>query len=194
MENYNVYKITCLINNKLYIGYTKHTINHRLTTHFRNAKKGTMLNNKFSRAILKYGNENFIIELIISTNSKIIALEKEEYFIKFYNTLKNGYNSTKGGELGGNGINHADFSGNKNPFYNKKHTNETKIKIGNRCYKNGIEHHLYGKIQTTSFRKGKEHPKSKQIKINGVIYESIRMASDILKINRPKLKKIGEVL
>lgn len=190
METYSVYKITCLINNKLYVGYTKHTIKHRLNTHFRNAKKSSMMNNKFSNAILKHGKDKFIIDTIFTTNDKSIALEKEKYYIEYYDCVKNGYNSSKGGEFGGNGINHADFSGDKNPFYNKKHTNETKLLIS----KNHAEITWWGGLTNGSFKKGKNHPRSIQIKIDGVIYESIRIACETLNLPKSRIKKIGEII
>jgi len=190
METYSVYKIVCLINNKIYIGYTKHTIKHRLLTHCRNSKKLSMMNNKFSNAILKYGKDNFVIDSIFITDNKEIALEKEKYFISFYDTVKSGYNSSKGGEFGGNGINHADFSGDKNPFFNKTHTEESRKLISD----NHATVTWIGGKTNGSFKKGNLHPKSKQIKVDGIIYDSIRIASEILNINRPKLKKIGEVL
>jgi group I intron endonuclease len=190
METYTVYKIICLINNKLYIGYTKHTISHRLKTHFRNAKKSSMINNKFSSAILKHGKENFIIETIMSTNDKNTVLEKEKYYIELYDSVKNGYNSSKGGEFGGNGINHADFSGKKNPFYNKKHSEESKIQIS----LNHAKVTWWGGKTNGSFKKGKEHPRSKQVKIDGIVYESMKIASETLKLPKSKIKKIGEII
>ncbi len=120
METFTIYKITCLQNNKLYIGYTKHTIDHRLKTHFRCSKKSSSINNKFANAILKYGINNFIIETIEECNDRSFALEREIYYINFYGTVKNGYNSTKGGETGGtSNHNHANFKGENNPYYDK---------------------------------------------------------------------------
>lgn len=69
--------------------------------------------------------------------------------------------------------NHADFTGELNPFYNKKHTFESKQRIGSRDY---------------SSITGGNHKKAKQVKINGVIYNSIKDASRTLCINDNTLR------
>lgn len=220
MDTFTVYKITCLINNKLYIGYTKNDINYRLKQHFKKASQITNKNNKMSNAILKYGRINFKIEKLFQSLNKEEALFKEIYYISYYNTVKEGYNTTNGGEGGGkkgwvmtdehkeklriantNKIvtdetkkliseNHADVSGDKNPFFNKKHSDETKLKIADRVYIKGVNHHFYGKQMITSFKEGKEHPRSQQIIINGIEYGSLRLAAKALNMTRQKLKKL----
>jgi len=100
-----IYKITNQINNKSYIGQSK-DIKKRLNKH-----KSTCFNpsdNHYEyplyRAIRKYGIENFTVEVI--EECKIEELnQKEEYWIKKYNTFFNGYNQTLGGDGSGVGIN-----------------------------------------------------------------------------------------
>ena len=58
----NIYKITNLINNKIYIGQTINPISQRWSAHKSHAKNGST--HKLGRAIRKYGEENFKIELI----------------------------------------------------------------------------------------------------------------------------------
>lgn len=199
MNTYTVYKITCLSNNKLYIGFTKNTPENRLKQHFSNSIKKNK--NKLARAILKYGRVNFITETIFTSINKEEALTKEIYYIKYFDTLKNGYNCNEGGTEGNNRIvtdetkkliseNHADVSGNKNPFFNKQHSDETKLKIADRDYIKGNEHHFYGKPVASSFKEGKEHPRSNQIIIDGIEYGSLRLASKALNITRQKIKKL----
>jgi len=219
MDKFTVYKITNIVNNKIYIGYTKNKIDVRLRGHFKKAK--IYRNHKFSNAILKYGQINFIIEPIFESFDKKEALEKEIFFIKEYDSIKKGYNISTGGESGANGVtgrklsdshkeklrlaninkkvsnetkeliskNHADVSGIKNPFFNKKHSNETKVKIANRKYSKGKEHHFYGKKIATSFKEGKEHPKSQTVIIDGIEYGSLTLAAKALGISRPTIKK-----
>lgn len=117
-----IYKITNKINNKIYIGqvYNK-TIYDRFKRHIKSASENSCM--YISRAIYKYGKENFIIEeidrvedkdidknilikgdLIEIKNEKIKLLnEKEKYWIAKYNSTNReiGYNLTIGGE-GGN--------------------------------------------------------------------------------------------
>jgi group I intron endonuclease len=221
MVIYTVYKITCLCNNKLYIGYTKDKLHNRLRGHFKKAIFSKS-NHKFSNAILKYGKINFKIEALFESKNKQEALEKEIFYISHFNTVKNGYNTSIGGESGANGIkgrkltpehkeklrlanlnkkvseetkkliskNHANFSGDKNPFYGKNHKEESKFKIKNRFYQKGENHHFYGKKTKTSFKSGKEHPKSQPIIINGVEYGSLSLAAKALGTYRQKIKEL----
>ena len=93
----NVYKITNLINNKIYIGVTKKDIAIRFKEHV--AKSKTSSRNSLHNAILKYGEESFSISLIESC-SKEKAFEKEMLLIKEFDLMKCGYNETPGGESG----------------------------------------------------------------------------------------------
>jgi len=192
VQKYKVYIIKSLVNDKIYIGYTKHSLKHRLSTHFRNAKKNSMVNNKFARAILKYGLDNFTIDLLYECSDKNEALMKEVFFINQYDSYKLGYNSTGGGEVGSPNKNHADFSGEKNPFYGKKHDLETRKKIGQREYKTGKDHMWYGVKHKSSFKEGEEHPLAIQITIDGVKYGSILQACKILNLSRRKVIKLAD--
>jgi predicted GIY-YIG superfamily endonuclease len=96
-----IYKITNKINGKMYIGQTAETIHRRFKRHGYDCKKS---NAHFPRAIRKYGIDNFEVEELekISCETKeqlyILLQESETRLIEKYNTFKNGYNSTLGGE------------------------------------------------------------------------------------------------
>lgn len=97
MKKY-IYKITNLINGKIYIGQTNNP-KRREREHFRlnpsilEDNEGKILYN----AMLKYGTQNFSFEII--ENKCEDYNEKEKFWIKELNTLKpNGYNMTEGGE------------------------------------------------------------------------------------------------
>ena len=97
-----IYKITNVINNKVYIGqvYNK-SIEARFYRHVKEASpKNPII---VDRAIYKYGKENFIVEQIDTANSIEELNEKEKYWIRFYNSTDRnfGYNLTTGGD-GGN--------------------------------------------------------------------------------------------
>lgn len=92
----NIYKITNILDNKIYIGQTKHNINKRFNQHKNDSKKIKLQNRPLYKAINEYGIENFKIELI-EVCSNDIAYEREKFWIEFYNSFKNGYNSTMGG-------------------------------------------------------------------------------------------------
>ena len=62
-----IYKITNLINNKIYIGKTKKDIETRFKEHLQNAINDCQYN--LSKAIRKYGIDNFNIEMIDTAES-----------------------------------------------------------------------------------------------------------------------------
>lgn len=92
-----IYKITNLVNNKVYIGLTTRTIKIRWKQHI-NASHSS--NSLIARSIKKYGNENFKIEQIDAAYSMIELKSKEEYWIAKYqsNNKEIGLNLTSGGE------------------------------------------------------------------------------------------------
>ena len=117
MEYYGViYCITCLVNNKQYIGQTKQK-NHKkyFYKHLYNAYKDESQKNRvIYRAIRKYGKENFKWEIIDYCNSKQHLDEMEKYYINKFGTYINflnskGYNCTLGGD-GGKGSKWSDES------------------------------------------------------------------------------------
>lgn len=90
-----IYKITNKLNNKSYIGQTKDYIRrfqeHRKMSSLKNSNYICLL----YRAFNKYGLDNFsfgILEITENYN------EREIYYIKLFDSVKNGYNITKGGE------------------------------------------------------------------------------------------------
>lgn len=91
MKGY-IYKITNKVNGKSYIGQTRYTIEFRWRQHIH--KKD---NTYFHNAIKKYGVDNFIVEKLEECNIEDLN-EKEIYYIAKYNTFKDGYNLTIGGD------------------------------------------------------------------------------------------------
>lgn len=92
-----IYKVTNKINGKVYIGQTIKTIEERWRQH-QNAALKHDCQTHFARALRKYGIENFTIEQIDSVTSRNELDEKEIYWIQYYNSFKDGYNSTRGGQ------------------------------------------------------------------------------------------------
>jgi group I intron endonuclease len=92
-----VYKITNIINNKIYIGCA---IDYevRIKAHRSCKYKGALL---LHRAFLKYGIDNFAFEVIQNYNTKEDMLQGEIMFIEQYNSISpNGYNLHFGGKGG----------------------------------------------------------------------------------------------
>jgi group I intron endonuclease len=91
-----IYKITCLITNKVYIGQTTQVLDKRWECHLRDAFKYNR-QTKLARALRKYGKENFRVE-IISEDLDLEVLNKvEEDFISEFDSAECGYNIKPGG-------------------------------------------------------------------------------------------------
>lgn len=92
-----IYKVTSKINGKIYIGKTESSIEERWKSHLRASfnENHKDYNLAFHRAIRKYGEDNFTIEQI-DTGVGAILKEKEQNWIAFYDSYKNGYNCTLG--------------------------------------------------------------------------------------------------
>ena len=84
----------------MYIGQTSETIERRFARHMGYQKNEH--DTKFYRAIKKYGKDNFKIEAIDSAETQAELDQKEIYYINFYNSVKEGYNSKDSmGKCGG---------------------------------------------------------------------------------------------
>lgn len=126
-----VYKITNLINGKSYIGQTVRPIRVRFLQHCKSRSHSVAL----SKAIQKYGQNNFTYEVLFTALDKSELSPKEIQLIAELNTVApNGYNLTEGGEHAF----HTEASkkklsdsklGDKNPMFGKKHSLEHKAKI-----------------------------------------------------------------
>lgn len=96
----DIYKITNLINNKIYIGQSVNA-KHRWEQHVSASKHNPRT--IVDRAIKKYGEENFGVEVIEKTEQYD---ERERYWITYYNSTNHdiGYNVCVGGGSVGVGV------------------------------------------------------------------------------------------
>lgn len=94
-----IYKITNTINGKYYIGQTIQNVKERFYQHCATKCSKAVSNMAIHRAIKKYGKSNFTVEVIEEIDSANLN-DRERYWIKYYNSYNNGYNSTKGGQDG----------------------------------------------------------------------------------------------
>ena len=90
-----IYKISNDINDLVYIGQTIGSIQTRFKQHYYDSKRD--IDNKFHNAIKELGIEHFKIELLEECPNELLD-EKERYWISYYDSYNNGYNSTKGGQ------------------------------------------------------------------------------------------------
>ena len=86
-----IYKITCIENNKTYIGKSVDIAN-RWSEHIKSSLEiGTIAKNQLYTLMKEKGAENFTFELLEEVN-KDKLLERESYWIKFYETDSYGLN------------------------------------------------------------------------------------------------------
>lgn len=111
---YEIYLITNKQNNKKYIGQTKIGIYNRWQEHLADSARSGP-NRLLYNAIKKYGVDNFTIELLETNIPENLIDQREQEFIKQYNTYYltgYGYNMTLGGQ-GIHGYAHTDLNKQK---------------------------------------------------------------------------------
>lgn len=96
MGNYYLYKHTSP-SGKVYIGIT----NQKPERRWRTDGRGYRQNEKFTNAIKKYGWDNFSHEIIAEGLELEEAQRKEKELIQKYESYRNGYNKSLGGDYGG---------------------------------------------------------------------------------------------
>lgn len=97
-----VYKITNIQNQKVYIGQTIRPIEQRFKRHINDALNN-ILDTHLARAIRKYGKDSFTIHIIDSATSQDELNQKEQYWIRYYDSVNTGYNETDAiSKCGGN--------------------------------------------------------------------------------------------
>lgn len=95
-----IYKITNPENNKCYIGKTTRDYKERWAEHKRDRLKEPYCNWHFYRMLNKIGPENVTWEVIESNIAPEDIDAREQYWITYYDSFKNGYNETSGGSKG----------------------------------------------------------------------------------------------
>lgn len=140
-----IYKITNTITNKSYIGQTTKTVEERWTRHKNDALSGR-LNTHFANAIRKYPIETFIVETIDTATTQEELTKKEYKWIQYYDTVKNGYNSTDAmNKCGGN------------TYINKTKEEMSVIKEKIRMTKNGGKNPNSTKVKCYNIETNKEY-------------------------------------
>jgi group I intron endonuclease len=211
-----VYRLTCLPTGKIYIGYTSKSIESRFSSHIKFTRRsGISTKSKIRNAILKYGTDCWRKDVLQAFDSEEEARLAEIHFIAEYDSIKNGYNIEPGGKgvpctpehrlkisqaLKGKPKSdehkrklrqpHPSIAGPRNYFYGKHHSEETKVKIANRYYRHGPEHHFYGKIIKTSFKPGDAHPRSQPVIVDGQRYGSLRLAAESVGLCKLTLRRM----
>ncbi len=88
-----IYCIHSLSTGKKYIGQTIEKMQRRVLRHFR-----TINETKISRAIQKYSKYDFVYGVVEEIEDKNLLDEREQYWIKYYDSIDNGFNIKEGGK------------------------------------------------------------------------------------------------
>lgn len=183
-----VYKATCIINGKPYIGITKHKLQKRKAQHLNLA---LYHNSKiiFHKALRKHGEENFTWEIIDEVVDRSDAEIKEIYYIEFYNSLftNNGYNVAKG---------------YVNPFFKETQKKKEEITPWNKnlkdCYSEETLNRMSISLKKTwqkqghplvGFKMSNESKKLMSDKKKGKTYEQICGSKEKADLKKEKYKK-----
>ena len=162
----SIYKITNTVNGKSYIGQTRQDAEKtRIPIHL--TGKGNQI---LKRAIEKYGKDAFTYEILHDGIIPEFLGDLEiEAIAKYDTVVPNGYNLTHGGEGGiPSEETRKKLSGERNHFYGKKHSPETRRKLSEAAKgrviseetrrklseaRTGEKNHLYGKRHSTETRR-----------------------------------------
>ena len=92
-----IYKITNILNNKIYIGKTHISVEQRFKEHRAESNQSRSFDRPLYRAFRKYGVNNFIIDVIEQVDDMDADI-RERYWIEEMNSYVSGYNATLGGD------------------------------------------------------------------------------------------------
>lgn len=183
MNKSGIYKITNLINNKIYIGSTNNFY-YRKSAHLSKLKLNKHFNSHLQRSYNKYGKNNFkfeVIEYIVFPNNfnnfDIIEtlINREQYYLDLYKSWN--FN------LGYNKRVIADSSAG----YKVSEETKRKISVGNKGKKRSVETCLQ-----MSVTKQKNNSYKRGLKVintsDGTIYNTVEQARKVFNIkHRQKL-------
>jgi len=162
-----IYKVTNIVNGKIYIGQTIQTLKYRRNAHLIDKR-----NCYFHNALSKYGKKNFEWVILEHCSSKEELDEMEFHYIKQYksNFKQYGYNMTLGGE-GTLGIKRSKEYRLKQSIAQSGKTVPIEVRKKISRSMMGSKNHFYGKKHSLETRqlisiknKGKAHPQTEEVK------------------------------
>lgn len=149
-----IYKYQNKLNGKVYIGQSidieRRQYNHKSSAY---NEKANDYNSQFHQAIRKYGLENFDFEIIAELTPEEYTRQAlnqlEIFFIKYYDSFKNGYNATEGGDdVFGNNIHPGEKNG-------RAKLNEEDVRYIRECYNAHIPfREVYAEFQDKITKRG----------------------------------------
>lgn len=165
-----IYKIINKINGDFYIGKTTKSKEERLKKHFYTSSYGSKTH--LHRSIRKYGISNFIIEELESNIEKEKLNEREQFWI---NKLNPQYNMTDGGDGGKTHLS-PNFIESMKKYHSKKPREEY------------ATYGMKGKKFPEEGKKKISKANSNPVSIDGITYESIKIAAEKLNWTEKKVR------
>ena len=158
IDSYIIYKVTNVLDGKVYIGATSSTLKKRRTWHYSNAKKRRddeyLSNTKFFQALRQYPKDIFTWEAIDSAPNKHEAILLEADYIRKFNAIINGYNEKPSDLVPWNTGRKLDekycslVRGTKNGMFGKTHSKDVREKLSQRMKQcqTGAKNHMAKKV------------------------------------------------
>ncbi len=171
-----IYLIRNVITDDFYIGKTKKTVNRRLMEHKRLANSKSQTH--FHRAIIKYGIENFTVEILEKDILNNCILNEREIF--WIHHLNPKYNMT----VGGDGV----------VGYKPTDTHKKNMSLSKKGIKNSKEHNQNISLGKKGKKQSKEHILKRSLQKIGTFHteETIQKMS-IAKVGKPKVKNVCRI-
>ena len=199
-----VYKVTNMINGKVYIGKTESDLKVRRAGHYQSVKRGSESN--FHRALRKGNRNDFKWEILNEYNTKEDMNIAEVNYIKEYDTYKNGYNMTEGGD-GGTTYQKGDNLyerikhklgkwENGNPGATPKAIDKRIETFKNTKWLSGEAHGNYGHSHNKGCNIGDKNPmfgktptNARRVIIDNVVYPSVEGAARELGVSKNTIRR-----
>lgn len=191
LKKRGVYQIRNLVNNKIYIGSTTTSFIYRWRQHCSKLKMGKHDNAHLQSSYIKYGDSNFEYTVLYVGISTEDIRAKEQEWINFLDTC----NPSKGYNLEPTVDRHSRSEDTKkkismnrrgkcvgpaNGFYGKTHSEEVR---------NRIRQARLGKKMSDATKAKIVEKRKIKVKINGVIYPSIKEAAQELGMSKATLSR-----
>jgi len=193
-----IYKVTNIVNGKMYIGQTVKSLRQRKRKHLSDAKFHRD-NFYFHHAIRKYGPDNFKWMPLAEGWGSIETLNLLEiHFIQLYDSYVDGYNLTEGGG-GVRGHKHSDETRKKIALtrIGKKYSAETLKKMSEAQLGKKVSAKTRKKISLANIGKnnsmygkcGKDCPTAKAVIINNERFDTLKKAAEFVGIGAPGVRR-----